>query len=93
MEQVWESISEDAGNNIIRVLKYFWISRRGHVVNRDLYRNLRIYASERDVGDFVTELQEFSSYFRAFYANDPSAIIYLTNPRRVAKIDGWQADA
>jgi hypothetical protein len=84
MEQVWESISEDAGNNIIRVLKYFWISRRGHVVNRDLYRNLRIYASERDVTDFVTELQEFSSFFRAFYANEPSQLEHWLHGRGVS---------
>ena len=68
MEEAWDNISSDAGNNIIRVLKYFWISRRGHVVNRDLYRNLRTYASEMEVGDFVSELKEFSSYYRAFYA-------------------------
>lgn len=70
MESVWERISFDSGNNIIRMLKYFWVSRRGHVPNRDLYRSLRTYASEIAVETFVTELQEFSAFYRAFNSDE-----------------------
>lgn len=71
MEEEWRAISNDVGNNIIRFLKYFWISRRGHVVNRDLYRNLRLHVDEMGVNEFVRDLKEFSSYYRSFYSNDP----------------------
>lgn len=69
-EEVWDKISENSGNNILRVLKYFWISRRGAVVNRDLYRNLRTYASEIGVNEFVQELRSFSEYYSSFYSAD-----------------------
>lgn len=70
MESVWERISNDSGNNIIRMLKYFWVSRRGHVPNRDLYRSLRTYAGEIAVETFVTELQEFSAFYKAFNSDE-----------------------
>ncbi|QZH74394.1 MAG: DUF262 domain-containing protein [Erythrobacter sp.] len=69
-EEIWDRVSEYAGNNILRVLKYFWISRRGPVANRDLYRNLRSYAAEIGVNEFVNELQNFSEYYAAFYSNE-----------------------
>lgn len=69
-EEIWDKVSENSGNNILRVLKYFWISRRGSVVNRDLYRNLRTYASDIGVNRFVQELQSFTEYYRAFYSTD-----------------------
>lgn len=69
-EEIWDKISENSGNNILRVLKYFWISRRGAVVNRDLYRNLRNYASDIGVNEFVRELQSFTEYYSSFYSTD-----------------------
>jgi len=66
VEDVWKQISENAGSSILRMLKYFWISRRGRVTTRDLYRNIREYAQETDTSKFVQELQEFSSFFAAY---------------------------
>lgn len=71
VKDAWDKFSGDAGNNIIRVLKYFWISRNGYVVNRDLYRKLREYAGTIKTSDFINELLDFSSYFSAYNDDDP----------------------
>lgn len=66
VEDAWKEISENAGSSILRMLKYFWISRRGQVTTRDLYRNIREYAQKNGTAKFITELQEFSSFFAAY---------------------------
>lgn len=66
IEEVWKEISENAGSSILRMLKYFWISRRGKVTTRDLYRNIREYAHETGTTEFVEQLREFSSFFGAY---------------------------
>lgn len=65
-EQIWDEISSNSGSNILRVLKYFWISRKGYVASRDLYRNLRTYAADIGVNEFVVDLRAFSEFYRAF---------------------------
>jgi hypothetical protein len=66
IEDTWKEISDNAGSSILRMLKYFWISRRGQVTTRDLYRNIREYAQETGTSNFVHELKEFSSFFGAY---------------------------
>ncbi len=66
IEEVWKEISENAGSSILRMLKYFRISRRGKVTTRDLYRHIREYAHETGTIEFVEQLREFSSFFGAY---------------------------
>ena len=70
IEEAWGEISENAGASILRMLKYFWISRRGKVATRDLYRNIREYAQTNGYKEFVEELREFSSYYSAYMSKD-----------------------
>lgn len=67
---VWDEIVEGFGDNLLRALKYFWISRRGAITSRDLYRRLRYYAGEIGISKFVTELREFSKFYHAYHADD-----------------------
>jgi uncharacterized protein with ParB-like and HNH nuclease domain len=69
---VWDEIVEGFGDNLLRALKYFWISRKGAVTSRDLYRKLRYYAGDVGVSQFIAELREFSRYYQAYNADDPS---------------------
>lgn len=68
---VWDEIVEGFGDNLLRALKYFWISRRGAVTSRDLYRKLRYYAGDIGVSQFIDELREFSRFYHAYHADDP----------------------
>lgn len=99
VEELWDEITSNAGGDILRMLKYFWISRRGHVSSRDLYRKMRYYAHEIGVSKFVLELVDFSKFYKAFYANDvlvvhewllsqgfPSNKMYLNEFRRIIAV-------
>lgn len=68
---VWDEIVEGFGENLLRALKYFWISRKGHVTSRDLYRKLRYYAGEIGVSTFIDELRDFSRYYKAYHSDEP----------------------
>ncbi len=68
---VWDEIVEGFGDNLLRALKYFWISRKGAVTSRDLYQKLRYYAGDIGVAKFIGELREFSKFYHAYHADDP----------------------
>ena len=74
VEEGWKRITENAGNGILRMLKYFWISRNGHISSRDLYRNIREYAQTIGIDKFCRELEEFSIYYRAYYSDEQSEL-------------------
>jgi hypothetical protein len=71
IRDVWDEIVEGFGDNLLRALKYFWISRKGAVTSRDLYRKLRYYAADVEVPKFIDELREFSRFYQAYHADDP----------------------
>jgi hypothetical protein len=96
---VWDEIVEGFGDNLLRALKYFWISRKGAVTSRDLYRKLRYYAADVEVPKFIDELRDFSRFYHAYHADDPAATkewlisqsfpsndMYLNEFRRICSI-------
>ncbi len=85
----YESFREEIYNNsewtLPRLLKYFWISRKGYVITKDLYRNLKIYCNEIGIENFVKELVYFSKYYKAI--NDANE-----NDIKQWLIDSWIQD-
>jgi hypothetical protein len=97
--EVWDEIVEGFGDNLLRALKYFWISRKGAVTSRDLYRKLRYYAGDIGVDKFINELRAFSKFYHSYHADDPDVTrewllaqefpsndMYLKEFRRVCSI-------
>lgn len=80
LEQKWSQIVDNAGGGLPRMLKYFWISRKGHVQQSKLYRSLKKYVKEIDSPDksgiklFVDELYSFSRYYHSIQSLDPMII-------------------
>jgi len=71
-EESWAEIVENSGGNIGRMLKYFWVSRKGYIQQSNLYRCIKEYAQELEptnkslsVEKFIAELLGFSKYFAA----------------------------
>lgn len=99
ISDVWDDITEAFGSNLLRALKYFWISRKGAVTSRDLYRRLRYYAAEIGIPAFVEELKEFADFYSAYHTDDhllqkdwliecgfPANDMYLNEFRRTTSI-------
>jgi len=69
-EKVWEDISEKAGNNLLRMLKYYWVSKHGYIAKRDLYTKLRRYADKIGINQFTEELLSFAKFFKAYNSDE-----------------------
>jgi hypothetical protein len=97
--ELWDELTEAFGSNILRALKYYWVSRKGSVTSRDLYRKIRYHAHEIGIPTFVEELREFSKYYNAYHTDDATVVkewllaqsfpqndMYLNEFRRICSI-------
>lgn len=80
-ENKWSEIIENAEGSLQRMLKYFWISRKGHIQQSKLYRELKDYVKELDtecdnngIDIFVDNLYEFSRYYKVIQSLDPELV-------------------
>jgi uncharacterized protein with ParB-like and HNH nuclease domain len=72
IEERWKEVLVNSDGTILRMLKYFYVSKNGYVSKPQLYRKLKEYASKEDIGHeaFTTELVEFSRFYSL--TKDPS---------------------
>lgn len=80
-ENKWSEIIENAEGSLQRMLKYFWISRKGHIQQSKLYKELKDYVKELDmehdnngIDMFVDDLYEFSRYYKVIQSLDPELV-------------------
>ncbi len=77
LEQKWSEIVDNADGSLPRLLKYFWVSRKGYIQQSNLYQSLKRYVKEIDPDDvnginiFVNELYEFSRFYHIVQSLDP----------------------
>lgn len=72
-EEKWEAIVDNANGQLPRMLKYFWVSRKGYIQQSKLYRSLKEYCRELEeiesnqdgITIFVNDLLLFSQYYSA----------------------------
>lgn len=70
-EMKWSEIVENAGGNLPRMLKYFWVSRNGYILQSGLYKELKTWIGQLECPDgyinsmdyFISELLDFSRYY------------------------------
>lgn len=93
----WDQIADHAGSSMLRMLKYFYVSRKGSTSTRDLYKKITTYARSFDeMDDFLDELEDFSSFYYAFYSdnkNDFSTLLhdeYEFNKTQTVEVEIWR---
>jgi hypothetical protein len=64
IEDLWETIVANAGGTILRMLKYFYVSKKGYVQKPQLYKKLKGYGAEVGPQDLTTQLRDFSEFYR-----------------------------
>ncbi len=67
----WNEIIENAESSLQRMLKYFWISQKGHIQQSNLYKNLKKHGKELGIDQFVGDLYSFSRYYKVVQSQDP----------------------
>ncbi|PKM98232.1 MAG: hypothetical protein CVU79_04200 [Elusimicrobia bacterium HGW-Elusimicrobia-3] len=74
LEESWAQISDNADGNILRMLKYFYVSKHGYVSKADLYKRIREYGDVITAPVLVEELKDFAEYFAAIRMSDVNGI-------------------
>lgn len=59
----WDEIIVNAGGNILRMMKYFYVSRYGLVQKRDLFRKLKKYGDRIGAQTLLDEIKTFSRLY------------------------------
>lgn len=80
LEQKWSQIIDYADGSLPRMLKYFWVSRKGYIQQSKLYKSLKNYVKELDsnnengIEKFVNELYDFSRFYHSIQSLDPTIV-------------------
>lgn len=74
IEDLWKQLVDNSGGTILRMLKYFYVSRRGHILKPELYRQLKKYSDKVSPESFTNELVVFSEFYGAAKSADEAAI-------------------
>lgn len=93
----WDQIADHAGSSMLRMLKFFYVSRNGSTSTRDLYKKITKYARDfDDMDDFLEELENFSSFYYSFYSdnkNDFSSFLqdeYEFKKTETVEVEIWR---
>lgn len=79
-EDKWSEIIDNAWGWLQRMLKYYWISRKWYILQKELYKSLRSYVkcldnpSSKWVDIFIWELYLFSRYYKVSISQDHELI-------------------
>lgn len=81
LENQWNFIVENASGNLAKMLKYNWVSQKGHIMQSKLYRNLKKGLNESaEVESYISDLSEFSEYYNMINSpNENSVKNWLEN--------------
>jgi len=75
---IWQNIINNSNSTLTRMLKYFYISKHGHITSSKLFNGLKTMITpnknEKEKQDknekisiFITELEEFSQFYNALH--------------------------
>lgn len=59
LENKWSVISDNS-SGLLRMLKYYYVSRKGHVSYKKLFSKLKVYSQEKGALTILNDLEEFS---------------------------------
>lgn len=77
-EESWYRIIDFSEGTILRMLKYFYVSKNGHVQKSHLYQKLKVYGKHISAEILILELEEFASFYKAIRSADsPTMKSYL----------------
>ncbi len=97
LEERWEVIVENSLGNIARMIKYFYVSKRGYVQKKDLYKALKKYAEEIGPKKMIEELEFFSrlhyllgnsTYYSIIEWSDDNKIEYFAKEYNAQLLNG-----
>jgi len=76
VDEKWKKIIDNSDGTILKMLKYFYVSRKGYVNKSDLYKKIKAYSVEvGGAASLLDELREFSDFYKAVRKEEGSEAI------------------
>jgi len=74
LDDVWPQIIENSDGTLLRMLKYFYVSRKGYISKSNLYKEISRYGKNIGASRLVSELFDFSKYYTSIKGSDINGI-------------------
>ena len=66
LEDEWDEISLNSQNQLIRMLKYFYVSQNGYITKSKLYKGFKDLSKDKNVEKLLIDIKKFSEFFDTF---------------------------
>lgn len=74
LEEAWSQIIDNSDGTVLRMLKYFYVAKKGYVAKSDLYKKIRDYGNVVGASKLVDELCEFSRFYNFIRVADSAGV-------------------
>ena len=70
VEEAWYRITELSDGTMLKMLKYFYVSKKGKASKSDLYKKIKSYGKEVSPQMLLEQLEEFAIFYNAIRTAD-----------------------
>lgn len=82
LEERWEVIVDNSIGNIVRMIKYFYVSKFGYIQKKKLFSAIKDYSETTGTKKMLNELESFSSLYQLIgNSTDRAVIEWATNEK------------
>jgi len=74
IEEAWYRITELSDGTMLKMLKYFYVSKMGKISKSDLYKKLKVYGKSISPSKLLESLEEFANFYNAIRNYDQSSM-------------------
>ena len=74
IEEAWYRITELSDGTMLKMLKYYYVSKMGKISKSDLYKKLKIYGKTITPNKLLESLEEFANFYNAIRNYDSSSM-------------------
>ena len=91
MREKWDTVVANADGTMERMLKYFYVSKKGYVQKKDLFRELKsLDAAEDDKGGLLDSLVDFSGFYKVINDGDRDEVRAYFDDNGLEQISGYE---
>lgn len=74
IEEAWYRITELSDGTMLKMLKYYYVSKMGKISKSDLYKKLKVYGKTITPNKLLESLEEFANFYNAIRNYDSSSM-------------------
>ena len=90
IEDSWSQITANSSGQMLRMLKHFYVCKKGHVTKPVLYKKLKGYGNDIGAENLTKQLLAFSQYYRVARFGSPEDFLSLFLALGVDSIAGHE---